>query len=126
MTARLKADAGLRDPLGIARVICDLSCELSELGMRPEFSDDFVALASLKKELRGSPVAPFFDPAINQFGGQRAFWMKLSDGAGKTVGIQAFRLDIIDTSLADWAAAYTIGLYMRRQEVLVPSHASPP
>jgi hypothetical protein len=126
MTAGLKPETGLRDPLGIARVICDLTCELAELGMRPEARDDFGALAALKLELRQTPVAPFFDPQINQFGGQRAFWMRLSDKTGMTVGLQAFRIDIIETSLADWAASYTIGLYMRRQEVLVPSHASPP
>ena len=41
-------------------------------------------------------------------------------------GAMPFRIDIVESSLADWCATYTIGLYMRRQEMLVPSHPAPP
>ncbi|MBI3672334.1 MAG: hypothetical protein HY245_02690, partial [Rhizobiales bacterium] len=37
-----------------------------------------------------------------------------------------FRLDRIDSNLAEWCGTYTIGLYMRRQEILVPLHPAPP
>ena len=31
-----------------------------------------------------------------------------------------------DSSLADWGPNLTIGLAMRRQELMVPTHAAPP
>jgi len=116
----------LRDPLGIARVVASLDEELSELGLKVGFHDDLDHFASAKKGIRDEAASPFFDPAVNEVAGGRFFWMSLTDAKNVIVGVQAFRLDTITSSLADWAPSYTIGLYMRRQEVLVPLHPTPP
>jgi hypothetical protein len=120
------ANDSLRDPLGIARVVSALDRELDSLGLTVGFHEDLSRFAVAKRSLRDEAVAPFFDPSVNEVSGGRFFWMKLSDAKGETVGVQAFRLDTITSSLADWAPSYTIGLYMRRQEVLVPLHPTPP
>jgi hypothetical protein len=52
--------------------------------------------------------------------------MYLTDEAGEVVGLQAFRYDEIDTHLADWCLNYMIGVYMRQQELMVPSFPRPP
>jgi hypothetical protein len=116
----------LRDPLGIARVVAALDAELQGLGLKVGFHEDLGLFAAAKKAIRDEAVAPFFDPSVNEITGGRFFWMNLTDSTGATVGVQAFRLDSINSSLADWAPSYTIGLYMRRQEVLVPLHPTPP
>ena len=48
--------------------------------------------------------------------------MSLLDKTRATIGLQAFRVDSVDSSLAEWAPSFTIGLYMRRHEMLVPPH----
>jgi hypothetical protein len=52
--------------------------------------------------------------------------MKLTSTAGAVSGLQAYRYDYVDSSLADWGPNLTIGLAMRRQELMVPTHAAPP
>lgn len=116
----------LQDPLGISRVVSALDTELAESGLSVTFIEDLESFSIAKQAMREEAASPFFDPVINEQGGGRFFWMLLTNSEGKKVGIQAFRLDVINSSLADWAPSYTIGLYMRRQEVLVPMHPSPP
>jgi hypothetical protein len=53
-------------------------------------------------------------------------WNWLTNAEGAVVGLQAFRFDNVDTHLADWCLNYMIGVYMRRQEMMVPTHAQPP
>jgi hypothetical protein len=117
---------GLIDPLGVARVITHLQDELREMGFEIRVDDDLVKFNALKLELRGERAHPYHDPEICGLTPERGFWMSLVGDRGKVVGIQAFRLDCVTTSLADWAPAYTIGLYMRRQEIMIPMHAMPP
>ena len=52
--------------------------------------------------------------------------MKLTSASGVISGLQAYRYDYVDSSLADWGPNLTIGLAMRRQELMVPTHAAPP
>ena len=78
-------------------------------------------LATLNK-----PVSPFFDPEVCNFTPDRFFWMNVVSESGATVALQAFRYDYVDTSLADWGPNLTIGLAMRRQELMVPTNAAPP
>jgi hypothetical protein len=120
------AKEGLRDPLGAAKIIASLAGELSELGFAASMNEDLAQFAALKQRVRTEAASPFFDPAVNDVSGSRFFWMQLTDGEAQTIGLQAFRIDSVDSSLADWGPSYTIGLYMRRQEVLVPLHPSPP
>lgn len=117
---------GLRNPLGATRVVSSLERELHEQGLSVSTHDDLRQLAALKQSVRQETVAPYFDQSVNNTQGNRFFWMQLLDEQGQTVGLQAFRLDNVNSSLADWGPTYTIGLYMRRQEVLVPLLASPP
>ncbi len=117
---------GIADPLAAARVVTSLQDELLSLGFTTRVGTDLVELNALKLRLRGERSHPYHDPEICGLPESRAFWMTISEKSGKTVGLQAFRFDLVTTSLADWAPAYTIGLYMRRQEILVPMHAMPP
>jgi len=116
---------GLSDPLGAARMITMLHDELVRLGFAISASTDLRAFDALKLKLRGERAHPYHDPNICNLPPERQFWMAI-DRPDATIGLQAFRFDRIDTSLADWAPAYTIGLYMRRQELLIPLHAAPP
>lgn len=117
---------GLRDPLGAAKVVASLAQELTDLGFTPAMHEDLAQFAAVRQQVRQDQVAPFFDPAVNDVSLSRFFWMQLVSVEGQTIGLQAFRIDSVDSNLADWGPSYTIGLYMRRQEVLVPLHPSPP
>jgi hypothetical protein len=117
---------GLSDPLGAAHVATRLHAKLLSLGLRLKISNDLVVLNAFSQALRGKPVSPYFDPAISGLQPERVFWMGLEDAGGKPMGLQAFRLDTVESSLADWAQVYTIALYMRRKELLVPAEGPTP
>jgi hypothetical protein len=117
---------GLHNPLGIARLCSMLEAELLEAGCRIEVSNDFHLLDRVKQEVRGDRVGPMHDADVCDFSGERAFWLRLVGLKNETLGIQAYRLDNIDTSLADWLPNYMIGVYMRRKEIMMPSHPQPP
>ena len=117
---------GLSHPLDAARAASILEAELKALKIHVHASSDMAAFNAAKLKLRGSLPSPMHDHEVCVFDRERAFWMYLTDEAGEMVGLQAFRFDEIDTSLADWCLTYMIGVYMRRQELMVPSHAKPP
>lgn len=120
-------DVGLDNPLGVARVVALLENQLNQSGFEITLGSDLVEFNALKLRLRGERAHPYHDPEICQLTPDREFWMSIAETrTGRIIGIQAFRLDFVSTSLADWAPAYTIGLYMRRQEIMVPMHAMPP
>ncbi|HMT14985.1 MAG TPA: hypothetical protein PKE19_09565 [Aestuariivirga sp.] len=116
----------MADPLGTVRVCCAMVRELEDCGLKIEASSDLMALGDVRKAARGSSVSPYFDPEVTELSPDRTFWMKATDGNGTVMGLQAFRLDEVATSLADWGISYFIGVYMRRQELMVPSHPAPP
>ncbi|MFT3671821.1 hypothetical protein [Aestuariivirga sp.] len=103
-----------------------LANELAEAGFTYHTSSDMKAFNDMKLKCRGIPVAPmhYYETAV--FTNERAMWTSITNAAGETVGLQAFRCDEIDTNLADWCVTYMIGVYMRRQELMVPTHALPP
>ncbi len=117
---------GLQNPLGIAKICASLEAQLLEVGYRVQLSTDFKALDSEKFALRGDRVGPMHDCTVCDFSMERAFWVKLIDVSGQIVGLQAYRCDYVDTSLADWLPNYMIGVYMRREELMMPSQTSPP
>jgi hypothetical protein len=117
---------GLRNPSGVARIIMRLESLLNDHGLVVRESSDMAAFAQLKQATRNMAPGPMHDPAVCDFSGQRAFWMGLFDGSGACVGMQAFRCDQVEVSLAEWCANYMIGIYMRRGELMVPSHAHAP
>ena len=118
--------AGLSHPLNAARAATALEAELKDMGFKVHVSSDMPAFNAAKLKLRGSLPSPMHDHEVCVFGHERAFWMYLTDDAGQMVGLQAYRYDEIDTSLADWCVTYMVGVYMRRQELMVPSHSKPP
>lgn len=118
--------AGLSHPLDAARAATRLDAELSALGLAAHVSRDMAAFNQAKLKLRGSLPSPMHDHTVCMFGDDRAFWMYLTNETGDMVGLQAFRFDEIDTTLADWCVTYMVGVYMRRQELMVPSHQQPP
>ena len=118
--------SSLEDPLGTARTCAGFANELEQMGYRIHVSSDLAELSALKLSVRNEPLAPFFDPEFCNLSPERNLWLSLISAAGKTTAIQAFRYDYVDTSLADWGPSYIIGLYMRRQEMLLPAHVEHP
>lgn len=119
-------NVGLLHPLDAARAAALLDAELREVKLSVHVSSNMVEFNEVKTRVRGFPVAPMHHHAVGVFHRERAFWMSLKDEAGEVVGLQAFRYDEIDTNLADWCLNYMIGVYMRQQELMVPSFAKPP
>lgn len=117
---------GIKNPLGITNLVTDLIAELRKNGYTVSVSSDMGKLDQTKLAVRGYRVGPMHDAQVCNFDGERAFWMQLEDSDGTAVGLQAFRFDRIDTNLADWLPNYMIGVYMRRQELMVPSHSNAP
>ena len=116
----------LEDPLASVKVCASLATALEQLGFTISVSTDLPKLNSTRLAARQTPVSPYFDPGISNLTPDRFFWMALKSPNGSTASIQAYRYDYVDTSLAEWGPSYIIGLYMRRQEILLPSHTSPP
>ncbi len=119
-------DEGLRDPLRAARAIQRLDERTTALGLTTEVSTDMGEFARERLRVRDGVVSPMFDPDVNAFGANRAFWMRALDEDGKTVMLQAYRVDFIDTNLADWSLTWMLGLYHKRSEPVVPTYIRPP
>jgi hypothetical protein len=119
-------NAGLTQPLDAVRAAHLLDQELAGLKLEVHVSSDMAAFDAAKQRVRGLPVAPMHHHAVGVFNRERAFWMYLTDETGEIVGLQAFRYDEIDTHLADWCVTYMVGVYMRREELMVPSFPKPP
>jgi hypothetical protein len=117
---------GLHNPLGIAKLCAALETQLLSGGYHVELGTDFKFFDKLKMELRHTRVGPMHDEDVCDFSNERAFWVRLLTEEGTTVGLQAYRCDYVDTSLADWLPNYMIGVYMRREELMMPSQARPP
>ena len=117
---------GLANPLAAARVVHALYQQANQIGVRIETSADFDAFAALRKTVRSEAVSPFFDPAVTELEPQKGFWTVGYDTSNNVVSLQAFRLDVIDTSLADWALGFVIGIYVKRGELIIPSKIRPP
>ena len=116
----------LEDPLGTAKVCSSLAADIERLGFSISISSDLKKFSEAKKTTRIEPIAPFFDANICNLLADRVFWMSLNSPTGTPMALQGFRYDYVDTSLADWGPSYIIGLYMLRQEMLIPTHAAPP
>jgi hypothetical protein len=117
---------GLADPLGLARVVSRMLEGARELGLNIQYSSDFEKLGETRLKARGDRVSPMFDPSISQLDEDRAFWMGAFDDDGQAISIQAFRLDIVLPNLAEWALGWMAGLYIKRQELVLPSALQPP
>lgn len=113
----LSAPVGLSDPLKAVEAITLLR---NAQNYDFQTSNDFAGLADMRLKLRKSQVSPMFDTAVNRHLAERAFWMSAVSPEGQTVALQAFRLDDADPNLAEWALGWMMGLYAKRQELVIP------
>jgi hypothetical protein len=119
-------DTGLADPLRTVSAISGLIRQGADQGLTFRLFTDFSELARQRQLLRRSDVSPMFDPLASRGLAERGFWMSLADAEGKTVGLQAFRLDDADPNLAEWVLGWMMGHYARRREMIVPQATLPP
>lgn len=120
------APSGLSDPLKTVTAVSSLIAAGAEAGFTFAVSSDFAELSRQRRKLRDSGVSPMFDATTSGRLGERAFWMSAANRKGEIVGLQAFRLDEADPSLAEWVLGWMMGLYARRREMIVPRGAMPP
>ena len=116
----------LSDPLGAARVLVHMLEKAGEFGLTITCSSDFDRFLAIRRDKRGGELSPMFDPTITQLDNSRAFWMMAELNGADIVSLQAFRLDIVHTNLAEWALGWMAGLYIKRQELVIPSSIEPP
>jgi len=116
---------GLENPLEFVELITALRGVLAGYGLTFSVSNDMNAFNRTKLECRQIEAAPMFNPAYCQLDG-KAFWVRVANEANETVGLNAYRLDYIDTNLADWATGWMAGLYMKSGKLMVPKALLPP
>ena len=82
--------------------------------------------SSCRFKVRGDRVSPMFDPCglVSSTRTGRSGW-ELSI-APAILSLQAFRLDIVHPNLAEWALGWMAGLYIKRNELVLPSAIEPP
>ena len=105
--------------------ISDLIQHGADRGLGFRISNNFAEMAEQRRLLRGSEVSPMFDPLAAHGLPENAFWIKASDAQGRTVGLQAFRLDHAEPSLALWALGWMLDHYARRREEVMPRAECP-
>jgi hypothetical protein len=115
----------INDPLGAVRSVVALSSLLESWGYSVSLNNNINDLLACRASKREGNITPFFDPEVCGLNSERFFWLKISTPEIPVAGIQAFRCDVVDTSLLDWAPSYHIGLYMRRKELCVPTFSAP-
>lgn len=113
---------GLENPLAVVRAAALLDEQIRAIDLTVTISSDFEQFSQLRFELREEPPSPMFDPYINSLNSKNSFWMLATNENGDPVAFQAFRLDTVDGSLAEWATRWMAGLYLLRSELVVPSH----
>ncbi len=116
----------LSDPFAVARAVAILEADMCEMGFEPRMRHDFEAFRDLRREVRNSEEAPLFDPEVTTLTPERAFWMEAVDAEGKTRALQAFRLDVADPDLGEWALGWVLGIYLKRNELIIPASVTPP
>lgn len=119
------APQGIPNPLGAVNLINGLVTRARALEVEPFVSDDFEEFAAVRTRLRNEAPSPMFDPLVGRLA-EKAFWLGARNAGGEVVSLQAYRLDYVDTTLAEWAVGWMAGLYMKRHELMVPAHLEPP
>ena len=115
----------IANPLIFSRAMALLERQMRDLGFKVRCETDFAAFSRLRRQLRGAPEAPLFDPAATTLDSARAFWMAAEDKEGKTRALQAFRLDLADPDLGEWALGWVLGIYLKRNELIIPAALEP-
>ena len=115
---------GLENPLAVVKTINAIRDFLAQQGNKLVMSSDMKLFQRVRQEVRQSPSSPMFDHEITQLDG-KAFWLGLTNDQEEHVALQACRLDLVDTSLAEWAVGWMSGLYMKRDTLMIPSKLEP-
>ncbi len=115
---------GLKDPLAAVEVVNQLTAVYERFGTRVRFSNDLEEFYSVREEVRGGLPSPMFDFNVTGLKG-KSFWLCLLNADDVVVGLQACRIDTVDTSLAEWAIGWMSGLYMKRDQLMVPERLKP-
>jgi hypothetical protein len=118
-------EGGMPNPLAAVEIVHGLIERARALDTEPFFSSDFPEFARQRLMLRGSNASPMFDPAVGRLQ-DKAFWLGARNKQGEVVSLQAYRLDYVDTSLAEWVVGWMAGLYLKRHELMVPAYLEPP
>jgi hypothetical protein len=115
----------ISNPHILARALALLEEQMRELGFTAHYEEDFAAFSRIRRELRSAPEAPLFDAAATTLPPERAFWMSVTDKDGKIRALQAFRLDLADPDLGEWALGWVLGIYLKRNELIIPAALEP-
>ncbi len=115
----------IADPLVVARACALLEAEMNRAGFSVHIDGDFEAFRDTRRQVRGGREAPLFDPAVTSLPPERAFWMAVRNGEGTICGLQAFRLDHADPTLGEWALGWVLGIYLKRNELIIPDAVRP-
>jgi hypothetical protein len=118
-------NSGVPDPMKTSMVACKLHQLAIEAGVEPFISNSMEEFAEVRNSFRDQAASPMFDPSITAIEG-KAFWLGGRNSEGRIVSLQAYRIDYLDTSLAEWAMGWMSGLYMKRQTLMVPKFIAPP
>ncbi len=116
----------LHNPLAVTRACAILEREITAGGFALSISGDMEAFSACRRTVRQGREAPLFDPAVTFLPPARAFWMAVRDGEGTVRALQAFRLDVADPSLAEWALGWVLGIYLKRNELIIPDSVQVP
>ena len=115
----------IADPLVVARACALLEEEMRRAGFSVHIDGDFEAFSETRRKIRGGREAPLFDPAVTSLPPARAFWMAVRNAEGAICGLQAFRLDHADPTLGEWALGWVLGIYLKRNELIIPDAVRP-
>ena len=115
---------GLDDPISVVKTVNTIVAFLAEHGNEVVVSNDMRRFQEVRTECRDERTSPMFDYEITELDG-KAFWVGIKSQPDKFVGLQACRIDYVDTSLAEWAVGWMSGLYLKRDLLMVPSRRQP-
>ena len=119
---------GLDDPLQTAAAVHVLLDSVSgkDNGMRVNYGGDFHTFAKLRALNNDDKrVAPLFDPDASRLNKDNGFWLCVENADGEVVAWQAFRMEFVSTSLAEWALGWVLGIYLKRDELIIPKQTIP-
>ena len=115
---------GLSNPLAAVDVVNQLTAVCEKYDAHLSFSNDLEEFYAVRNHVREGNPSPMFDFNVTELEG-KSFWIGLRDSDETVIGLQACRLDLVDTSLAEWAIGWMSGLYMKRDQLMVPAQLKP-
>ena len=118
----------LHDPLVAVHAVTNLEKRAAAAGVFASVKTDFGEFVEVRQLVRpGENVTAMFDPLCTDdlSDGRRAFWVHGVDASGETVSLQCARIDLIDSSLAQWGMSWMASLYQMRGDAVAPARWRP-